>query len=83
MNPKDIFCPHIDCPARGQIGKGNFTIHSQSEKRYCGTECGQTFTTTKGTIFYRLRTDAKIVMQVIILLGRLPIGASSSMRIWL
>jgi transposase-like protein len=31
--------------------------------------CEQTFTTTKGTIFYRLRTDPRIVMQVIVLLA--------------
>ncbi len=69
MNPKDIFCPNIDCPARGQIGKGNIGIHSQAEKRYICDECQQTFTVTKGTIFYRLRTDPKIVLQVIALLA--------------
>jgi transposase-like protein len=69
MNPKDIFCPNIDCPARGQIGKGNIRIHSQREKRYVCHECDKTFTTTKGTIFYRLRTDPIIVMQVITLLA--------------
>lgn len=69
MNPQDIFCPNIDCPARGQIGKGNISIHSQKEKRYLCDECGSTFTTTKGTIFYRLRMDPQIVVQVITLLA--------------
>jgi transposase-like protein len=69
MNPKNIFCPNIDCPARGQIGKGNISIHSQKEERYICHVCDQTFTSTKGTIFYRLRSDPKIVMQVIILLA--------------
>jgi len=69
MNPQDIFCPNIDCPARGQIGKGNISIHSQKEKRYLCNECESTFTTTKGTIFYRLRTDSQIVVQVITLLA--------------
>ena len=69
MNPQDIFCPNIDCPARGQIGKGNLTIHSQKEQRYLCIECGQTLTTTKGTIFYRLRSDPQILMQVIVLLA--------------
>ena len=69
MNPQDIFCPNIDCPARGQIGKGNISIHSQKEKRYRCNECESTFTTTKGTIFYRLRTDSQIVVQVITLLA--------------
>lgn len=69
MNPKNIFCPNIDCPARGQIGKGNIGIHSQEDKRCICHVCGQTFTVTKGTIFYRLRTDPMIVMQVITLLA--------------
>ena len=54
---------------RGQVGKGNIGIHSQKEKRYICDECKQTFTTTKGTIFYRLRTDPQNVMQVIILMA--------------
>jgi transposase-like protein len=69
MNPKDIFCPNIDCPARGQIGKGNIQIHSQKEKRYICQACQQTFTVRRGTIFYRLRTDPRIVMRVITLLA--------------
>lgn len=69
MNPQDIFCPNIDCPARGQAGKGNISVHSQKEKRYKCTVCGETFAATKGTIFYRLRTDSKTVMLVIALLA--------------
>lgn len=69
MNSQAIFCPNIDCHARGQIGKGNIGIHSQVEKRYICHECQRTFTDTKGTIFYRLRTDAQTVMLVITLLA--------------
>jgi transposase-like protein len=69
MNPKEIFCPNIACPARGQIDKGNIGIHSQENERYICDECKRTFTTTKGTIFYRLRKDPKIVLQVITLMA--------------
>ena len=69
MNPQEIFCPNIDCHARGQLGKGNIGIHSQVEKRYICHECQKTFTATQGTIFYRLRTDAQTVMLVITLLA--------------
>ena len=69
MNPQDIFCPNIDCPARGQTGKDNIGVHSEVEKRYICHECGKTFSNTKGTIFYRLRTDAQTVMLVITLLA--------------
>ena len=67
MNPKDIFCPNIECPTRGQIGKGNIGKHSQKDQRYKCAVCQETFTVTKGTIFYRLRTEPKIVLQVITL----------------
>ena len=69
MNPRDIFCPNMDCPARGQTKKGNIHVHSQKDERYLCEVCQQTFTTTKGTIFYRLRSDPIIVMYVIILLA--------------
>jgi transposase-like protein len=69
MNPQDIFCPNIACRARGQIGKGNIGVHSQKDERYICDECQQTFTTTKGTIFYRLRTEPKTVLLVIALLA--------------
>jgi len=69
MNPDEIFCPNIDCPARGQTGKGNIHVHSQREKRCVCDVCGQTFATTKGTIFYRLRSSPQIVMCVLVLLA--------------
>lgn len=69
MNPQEIFCPNIECPARGQIGKGNIGIQSQKKKRYICNVCEQTFTTTKGTIFYRLRTEPQKVLLVIALLA--------------
>lgn len=69
MNPQEIFCPMIACPARGQTGKGNIHIHSLKDKRCICDVCGQTFTTTQGTIFYRLRTNPEIVMCVIVLLA--------------
>lgn len=69
MNPQVIFCPNLDCLARGQTGKGNIHVHSQKGKRYVCEVCQQTFTTTKGTIFYRLRSDPQRVMQVLTLLA--------------
>jgi transposase-like protein len=69
MNPQEMFCPNIECPARGQTGKGNIRVHSQKEQRYICSECGHTFTVTKGTIFYRLRTNPVTVMIVVTLLA--------------
>jgi len=69
MNPQEIFCPNMECPARGQTGKGNVHIHSLKEKRCVCDVCGETFATSKGTIFYRLRSNPQIVMCVIVLLA--------------
>lgn len=69
MNPEQLFCPNIDCPARGQVGRNNIGIHSQQEKRCSCNVCDKTFAVTKNTIFYRLRTDPKMVMWVIVLLA--------------
>ncbi|HIE56440.1 MAG TPA: hypothetical protein EYP90_14935, partial [Chromatiaceae bacterium] len=69
MNPEQIFCPNIDCPARGQVGKGNIHIHSQKEKRCSCDVCETTFSVTKGTLFYRLKTDPATVMPVLVLLA--------------
>lgn len=69
MNPQELFCPNLDCPARGQKGKGNIQIHSQKEKRCLCSVCGQTFAVSAGTIFYRLRHAPEVVMRVITLLA--------------
>lgn len=69
MNPESVFCPNLSCPAKGWCGRGNITIHSVQEKRYECQVCGQTFSATKGSIFYRLRTDPVTVMLVITLLA--------------
>jgi transposase-like protein len=61
MNLEQLFCPNIDCPARGQVCQGNIGSHSQKEKRCLCKECGKSFTGTKGTLLYRLRTDPKTV----------------------
>ena len=67
MNPTTVFCPNLTCPARGQTGQGNIRIHSQKEERFLCTECQRTFTTTKGTALYRLRTSSETVTRVVTL----------------
>ena len=69
MDPTSVFCPNLDCPARGQTGEGNIGIHSQKDKRFMCTECHKTFSATKGTAFYRLRTSAETVSLVMTLMA--------------
>jgi len=69
MVPESVFCPNPDCPARGQTGRGNIGVHSQKERRYRCRVCGKTFTDTRGTAFYRLRTAMDVVTVVVTLLA--------------
>jgi len=69
MNPEEIFCPNIECVAKGRQGYGNISIHSREEKRYWCEECKKSFVATKGTIFYRLKSDPVRVMLIITLLA--------------
>jgi transposase-like protein len=69
MNLEVIFCPNIDCPARGRCGDGNISVHSQAKERcYCKV-CAKTFSVSKGTLFYRLKTEPEQVMVVVTLLS--------------
>lgn len=81
MNPEKLFCPNIDCLARGQTCEGNITVHSQKEKRcYCQI-CGKTFAASRGTLYYRLRTDPHHKLWVIVLLAYgCPVPAADRVR---
>ncbi len=69
MDPTTTCCPNVACPARGQTGQGNIGIHSRKDERFVCTQCHKTFTATKGTAFYRLRTAAETVTLVVTLLA--------------
>jgi transposase-like protein/IS1 family transposase len=69
MDPATTFCPRLACPARGQTGQGTIGIHSRKDKRFLCTACHKTFSATKGTAFYRLRTAAETVTLVVTLLA--------------
>ena len=69
MDPTTTFCPNVACPARGQTGQGNIGIHSRQDRRFICKQCRKTFTATKGTVFYRLRTATELVVIVVTLLA--------------
>jgi transposase-like protein len=69
MDPAITFCPNLVCPARGQTGQGNIRIHSCRDQRFLCTECHKTFSATKGTALYRLRTPAETVSLVVTLMA--------------
>ena len=69
MNLEQIFCPNLACQARGQCGRGNISVHSLKEKRCHCSICKKTFSVSKGTIFYRLKTEPQTVILVLLLLA--------------
>jgi transposase-like protein len=69
VDPATTFCPNLACPARGQTGEGNIRIHSCKDQRFLCTECHKTFSVTKGTALYRLRTSAETVSLVVTLMA--------------
>jgi len=69
VDPQTLFCPNSACPASGQVGKGNISVHSLKERRCKCNVCGKTFAITKGTAFYRLRTAQDVVVMVVTLLA--------------
>ncbi len=69
MDPQTVFCHNKDCPARGQVGKGNIGVFSQKDRRYICHVCNTTFAASKGTVFYRLRKSKELVVIVVTLLA--------------
>ncbi len=67
MDPTQACCPKLDCPARGQTGKGTIGLHSRKEQRLIGKQCHKTFTTPKGPAFYRVRTPTETISLVLTL----------------
>jgi transposase-like protein len=69
VDPTTAFCPNMDCPTRGQAGKGNLGVHSRQDKRGRCRVCGKTFAAPRGTAFYRLRTPAELMALVVTLIA--------------
>ncbi len=76
MNPHAVFCPNLNCPARGRVAVGNIWIHSRTPPRYRCTVCNATFSPRTGTLYHRRSTDDATITQVLTLLAHgCPIAA--------
>jgi len=65
LTPADVFCPNLDCPARGQTNQGNIRVHPQPERGFSCGEGGRTCSATKGTRFYRLKKSVEVIRLVV------------------
>jgi transposase-like protein len=70
------FCPNEGCVDYGRLANGQTASHlrklgktTRGVQRYQGKTCGQTFTATSGTLFYRKRTPEKEILETLALLA--------------
>ena len=69
MNASQVFCPNLECKARGQVGQGNIVIHSRSRPRYRCKTCRKTFSAKQGTLFAGLRKPTEVIVLAVTLLA--------------
>ncbi len=71
MDASQVFCPNLDCMARGKIGEGNVVSHGKARPRYRCKTCGKTFSAQAGAMFEGLRKPKALI---VIVVTRLPYG---------
>ncbi len=69
MDAPQVFCPNLDCLARGKVGQGNIVIHGKQRLRYRCKTCGKTFSAQTGTMFEGLRKPQALIVIVVTLLA--------------
>jgi transposase-like protein/IS1 family transposase len=69
MDASQVFCPNLDCMARGKIGEGNIVSHGKARARYRCKSCGKTFSAQAGTMFEGLRKPKELIVIVVTLLA--------------
>jgi len=86
------FCDNPECSAFGKIGEGNIRTQSRKNQQVYCNQCDNTWVITKGTFFYHLKTPARVVVEVLMLLAegmgvnavcRVKGVTADSMRTWL
>jgi len=67
--PDGLYCPNPSCSVFGQEAENQLDRHTyygpDRTIQYRCRVCGQTFSQTKGTFFYRLRTPREKVLQAL------------------
>src|SRR5438477_12493323 len=60
-----LFCPSLECSARGKIGAGNLVSHGKKRERYKCKTCGRTFCARQGTMLVGLRKPEELIVIVV------------------
>jgi transposase-like protein len=68
MKASQVFCPNLDCQARGIVGQGNIVSHGRKRPRYRCKTCGKTFSAKESTLFAGLRKPTELIVMVVTLL---------------
>jgi transposase-like protein len=64
-----LFCPNLDCSARGKVEAGNLVSHGKKRERYKCKTCGKTFCARQGTMLVGLRKPEELIVIVVTLLA--------------
>ena len=69
MELKRQWCDQLHCPDRTQMDAGNIQVHSHVEQRLYCTTCLRTFSADTGTFFETLRSERRVVTEILEALG--------------
>src|SRR6266567_1880417 len=64
-----LFCPNLDCPARGKCNAGNIVSHGKTRRRSKCKVCRRTFSECQGTMLEGLRKPEELIVVVVSLLS--------------
>ena len=65
MEPDQQSCINSACPAFGKPEPGTIRVYSYQERRYYCVVCGKTFSESRASLFYHLRTPRRDVLEAI------------------
>jgi len=68
LDNKIRFCINGECLDYGVEGRGNIVGYGRRIRRFRCKTCGRVFSASKGTFFYRLRTDVHVILEALHLL---------------
>ena len=58
-------CANRAWPDFGKSGTDNIKVYSHKESHYYGLSCGKTFSESRASVFYHLRTQLDIFQKII------------------